>query len=68
MKRKKPETWWCIATGDVLLPFTARSTRRQCLADWFFERIPARQNPRLRKHEHLHAIVVTVRPKPRKPR
>lgn len=31
--RKKPETWWCIASGTMLLPFTARATRNQAVFD-----------------------------------
>lgn len=31
---KRPENWWCIASGRVLLPFTARATRAQALKDY----------------------------------
>jgi hypothetical protein len=30
----KPEIWWCIKSGKILLPFTARTTRQQALGDW----------------------------------
>ena len=33
-KTKKPEFWWCIKSGNMLLPFTARIMRRQCVEDW----------------------------------
>lgn len=35
MKRKRPrsETWWCITSGTILLAYTARTTRKQAIAD-----------------------------------
>lgn len=33
-KTKKPDVWWCIKNGELLLPYTARVSRRDCVADW----------------------------------
>ena len=38
-KTKKPETWWCIKNGELLLPYTARKLRRDCIAEWMHVRI-----------------------------
>lgn len=33
-KRTKPEIWWCIEADGILLPYTARTTRRQAIAQY----------------------------------
>lgn len=53
-KRKKPETWWCIASGTILLPYTARTTRREAIAECC-------QHHRIdRLYAHQHAVKLSV--------
>ena len=53
-KTRKPENWWCIETGGVLLPFTARTTKRQAVEDYL--RRVARSD--LLNHEHAVKLIV----------
>ena len=54
----KYEIWWCIeattARSDYLLPFTARSTKRQCVAD----RKLAWEKRELPDHERVVRVTV----------
>lgn len=33
-RHARPENWYCIASGRLLLPFTARLTRTQAIKDY----------------------------------
>lgn len=33
-KAKKAQVWWAIKSGRLLLPFTARITRAQCVREF----------------------------------
>lgn len=36
-RKKRPQIWWCIKNGNLLLPYTARTTRKQCVNDWVMD-------------------------------
>lgn len=65
MKKRKPsgvQVWWCIASGKVLLPFTARTTRRVAIRAHCFDN----SMPELRPHESAVKILVMRSPEPTK--
>jgi len=42
-RKKRPQVWWCIKNGTLLLPFTARITKKQCINDWMLDHPEADQ-------------------------
>lgn len=57
----KPETWWCIKTGRILLPFTARATRSSAI--WHFLEGRDRVGEKLLPHEKAVKLAVVVVPR-----
>jgi hypothetical protein len=55
----KPKSWWCIKSGNLLLPFTVRASRRKAISD----RLDDIWQEKLPDHESVARIRVEEAPK-----